>query len=141
MRVRGVSPLRVWYCSAWGMMRWWWVRGLTASRRQLRARAQGGRCSCLRPHPPPGEVCAAAPLTLPGYNHDVCAAFFPLGLGSPFFSQLPLSNYGLSYIQPPAPVAHPFEDGKAAVVYQNVERTAEQLDRTAEPTAGSWNPW
>src|SRR5213079_3037864 len=52
-------------------------------------------------------------LTLPGFQHDVCSAIHPLGLASPFFRSLPLEQYGLEWIQPSAPLAHPLDDGTA----------------------------
>src|SRR6266567_1209037 len=53
----------------------------------------------------------STPLTLAGYVHDICSAVYPLGIGSPFFRQLPLEAHGLIWIQPTAPLAHPFDDG------------------------------
>ena len=32
-------------------------------------------------------------LALPGFLHDVCSAIHPLGLGSPFFPELPLADH------------------------------------------------
>jgi phytoene dehydrogenase-like protein len=52
-------------------------------------------------------------LTLPGFRHDVCSAIHPLGVGSPFFRTLPLARYGLEWIYPPAPLAHPLDDSAA----------------------------
>ena len=74
-----------------------------------------------------------AELTLPGFRHDVCSAIHPLGLGSPFFRTLPLSEHGLEWIHPPAPLAHPFDDGTAALLERSVDATAAQLagDETA----------
>jgi phytoene dehydrogenase-like protein len=66
-------------------------------------------------------------LTLPGFLHDVCSAIHPLGLASPFFRTLPLHQYGLTFIQPPAAVAHPLDDGTAAVLERSVEATADRL--------------
>ncbi|MBV8821819.1 MAG: NAD(P)/FAD-dependent oxidoreductase, partial [Ktedonobacteraceae bacterium] len=59
-------------------------------------------------------------LTLPGYIHDVCSAIHPLGLGSPFFRSLPLECYGLQWIHPPAPLAHPLDDDTAMLLERSV---------------------
>ena len=66
-------------------------------------------------------------LTLPGFIHDVCSAIHPLGVGSPFFRSLPLAEYGLEWIYPPAPLAHPLDDGTAAVLEQSIEATGATL--------------
>ncbi|MDH3500302.1 MAG: NAD(P)/FAD-dependent oxidoreductase [Acidimicrobiia bacterium] len=66
-------------------------------------------------------------LTLPGYLHDVCSAFHPLGVASPFFAGLPLSDFGLEWRVPEVQVAHPLDDGTAGAVYQSVDRTAASL--------------
>jgi len=52
----------------------------------------------------------SAELTLPGFVHDVCSAVHPLAASSPAFSSLPLTEHGLEWIQPPLPLAHPFDD-------------------------------
>src|ERR1051325_7334877 len=56
----------------------------------------------------------SAELTLPGFIHDICSAIHPLGIGSPFFRRLPLEKYGLHWIQPEFPLAHPLEGGQVA---------------------------
>jgi len=71
----------------------------------------------------------SAELTLPGFVNDVCSAVYPLAIGSPFFRSLPLGQYGLVWIQPPAALAHPFDDGTAVIVERSIEATAFQLDR------------
>jgi phytoene dehydrogenase-like protein len=77
----------------------------------------------------------SAELTLPGFTHDVCAAVVPMALASPFFRTLPLAKYGLEFIHPDAPVAHPLDDGTAVVVERSVEQTAAGLGRDAESYA------
>jgi phytoene dehydrogenase-like protein len=71
----------------------------------------------------------SAELTLPGFVHDICSAVHPLAVGSPFFSRLPLREHGLEFINPHAPLAHPFDDGTAVLLHRSVESTAESLGR------------
>ena len=78
-----------------------------------------------------GGGARSAELTLPGLVHDVCSAIHPLAAGSPFFSTLPLSEHGLQWIHPPSPLAHPFDDGTAAVLERSIEATGEGLGRDA----------
>lgn len=52
-------------------------------------------------------------LTLPGFKHDVGSAIHPFGVGSPFFRTLPLGEYGLEWVHPEAPLAHPLDSGVA----------------------------
>ena len=74
----------------------------------------------------------SAELTLPGFLHDICSSVYPLALGSPFFRTLPLADHGVDWIQPPAPLAHPFDDGGAVVIERSVAATASLLGRDAE---------
>src|SRR3989337_2261466 len=69
----------------------------------------------------------SAEITLPGFIHDLGSAIHPLGYASPFFRQLPLEEHGLEWIHPPAPLAHPFDDGSAAVLERSVQETAASL--------------
>jgi phytoene dehydrogenase-like protein len=69
----------------------------------------------------------SAEITLPGFIHDICSAIHPLALGSPFFRRLPLSNYGLEWIQPAALLAHPFDDGSAALLERSISESVKTL--------------
>jgi len=40
---------------------------------------------------------------------------------------MPLADHGLEWIQPPLPLAHPFDDGSAAVLDRSLDRTSERL--------------
>ncbi len=66
-------------------------------------------------------------LTLPGFTHDICSAIHPLGAASPYFQTLPLAEHGLEYIYPEIAAAHPFDNGKAAVLEKSLEETANQF--------------
>jgi phytoene dehydrogenase-like protein len=69
----------------------------------------------------------SAALTLPGFLHDVCSAVHPMAVATPFFQSLPLAEHGLEWIQPPLPLAHPLDDGTAAVLVRSVDETAAGL--------------
>ena len=77
----------------------------------------------------PGGGARTEALTLPGFVHDVCSAVHPFGVASPFLRSLPLAAHGLEWVQPPAAVAHPLDDGTAAVLERSTEATAAQLGR------------
>lgn len=76
-----------------------------------------------------GGGCTSAELTLTGFVHDPCSTVHPFGVGSPFFRPLPLDRYGLGWIYPDAAVAHPFDDGTAAILERSIEATAARLGR------------
>ncbi len=59
-------------------------------------------------------------LTLPGFLHDFGSAVHPLAVGSPFFSSLPLRDYGLEWTHSPAPLAHPLDDGTAVLLERDL---------------------
>ena len=87
----------------------------------------------------------SAELTLPGYIHDVSSAMFPLAAASPFLRTLDLTEHGLEWVHPPAALAHPFDDGTAALLSRSIAETGETLGRDADayqrlmrPLAGDW---
>src|SRR5215831_5699448 len=79
--------------------------------------AQAGlQVEVFEAEPSPGGAVRSMELTLPGFLHDFGSAVYPLGVGSPFFSSLPLQEHGLAWIHSPATLAHPFDDGTAALL-------------------------
>ena len=74
-----------------------------------------------------GGGARSAELTLPGFVHDVCSAIHPLGIASPFFRTLPLTDHGLEWVEPPAALAHPFDDGAAALLERSPEAAVSAL--------------
>ncbi len=74
-----------------------------------------------------GGATRTLPLTLPGFQHDFGSAVYPFGAGSPFFSSLPLADYGLEWIHGEAPLAHPLDDGTAVVLERDLAETERAL--------------
>jgi len=70
-------------------------------------------------------------LTLPGFRHDVCSAIHPLAVASPFLRTVPLGEHGVQWIDPPTALAHPFDDGTAALLERSLTATAEGLGEDA----------
>jgi phytoene dehydrogenase-like protein len=90
--------------------------------------AQTGRkVIVLEAQPRVGGGVRSAELTLPGFVHDICSAVHPLAKGSPFFRTLPLEAHGLDWVEPPAMLAHPFDDGSCELIYRSLDRTARGL--------------
>jgi phytoene dehydrogenase-like protein len=69
----------------------------------------------------------SAELTLPGLVHDVCSAFHPSGVTSPFFRSLGLEAHGLEWRWPEIDLAHPLDDGSAATMVRSLEQTVAGL--------------
>jgi len=75
-----------------------------------------------------GGAVSSAEVTLPEFIHDLCSAIHPLAVASPVLSQLPLERFGLRWIHPTIPVAHPLEDGPAAALHRGFAETAATLE-------------
>jgi phytoene dehydrogenase-like protein len=86
-----------------------------------------------------------AEITLPGFRHDICSAIHPLGVASPFFRKLPLTDYGLEWIYPPVALAHPLDDGSAVILTRSLAESASSMGadghayrRLMAPLVDSW---
>ena len=99
--------------------------GLTAAIELARA---GLDVTVYEAHRQIGGGTRTEPLTLPGFQHDVCSAVYPMAAASPVFRQLNVSAFGLEWAHPPAPMAHPFDDGTAAVLERSTAATADTLN-------------
>jgi phytoene dehydrogenase-like protein len=92
-----------------------------------------------------GGAARSAPLTLPGFIHDVGAAILPLAASSPFMRGLPLAEYGVQWIDPPVALAHPLDGGEPTLLERSVMATAAGLGvderryrRVMRPLAADW---
>ena len=91
----------------------------------------GWRVVVLEAADTPGGGVRSSALTGPGFVHDVCSAVHPLGIGSPALRALPLEEHGLRWIHPDAPLAHPLDDGRVALLERSVDATARGLGADA----------
>lgn len=85
------------------------------------------------------------PLTLPGFLHDFGSTIHAMAAGSPFFSCLKLEQHGVEWVHPPAPLAHPLDDGTAVMLERDLDDTARALDQDGKhwrrifgPLAENW---
>ncbi len=65
--------------------------------------------------------------TLPGFKHDIGAAFFPFAKHSPAFQALKLDEVGLRFSYGAIDSAHPARDGSCGVLACDVDRAASLL--------------
>jgi phytoene dehydrogenase-like protein len=72
----------------------------------------------------PGGAVYSEELTLPGYLHDVGAAFFPFAHDSPAFRALDLEGAGLQWRNAAWESCHPAPDGSCVAIARDVERSA-----------------
>jgi phytoene dehydrogenase-like protein len=78
-------------------------------------------------NPTIGGGCRTESLTLPGFAHDVCSAIHPMGAVSPVFELLGLTGLGVEWVPAPLPLAHPLDDGRAAVLSRDLSQTSASL--------------
>lgn len=75
----------------------------------------------------PGGAVGSIQATLPGFVHDVGAAFFPFAHVSPAFRALKLHEMGLRWRKAAVQSAHPALDGTAGVLTTDIGETARLL--------------
>jgi len=88
----------------------------------------------------PGGAARTMELTLPGFHHDFGSAVHPMAAGSPFFSTLPLQDYGLEWVHSPAPLAHPLDDGTAVLLERNFDDAEAALGEDGAAWRGLMEP-
>ena len=75
----------------------------------------------------PGGAVWTEAFTLPGFRHDVGAAFFPFGQTSPALKKLDLPAHGLVWKHAPFDTAHPSIDGSCSAVGRDLEASMRNL--------------
>lgn len=88
----------------------------------------GMKVLVLEAHPTrPGGALATEESTLPGFHHDVGAAFFPFANKSPAFIELDLLGNGLEVRNCKFESVHPSTDGTYAALSRDLELTAQHF--------------
>lgn len=100
----------------------------------------GVQVTVIEAHDQPGGGARTSERTLPGVLHDDCAAFHPAGVASPYFASLDLHRHGLNWLWPEIDLAHPLDDGRAAVAARDLSRTADSLGSDAERWSRLFGP-
>jgi phytoene dehydrogenase-like protein len=93
----------------------------------------------LEAQPEPGGAVKSAEL-FPGYVSDLYSAFYPLSVASPVLRGLNLEDHGLRWTHAPAVVGHArsADDDDAPVIYRDIDRTAEDLERRDRGDGDCW---
>lgn len=76
-----------------------------------------------------GGGCRTAQVTLPGFEHDLCAGAHPMAVASPFFRAFDLARHGVEMLAPQVSYAHPLDDGHAGLAWRDLDHTVDGLGR------------
>ncbi len=88
---------------------------------------EGLGVTVLEAAPTIGGGTRTSELTVAGVLHDECSAVHPMAVGSPFLNSLDLDRHGLEWRWPEVDLAHPLDDGSAAVLKRSIAETASGL--------------
>lgn len=98
--------------------------GLTAA---ATLAVRGKRVLVLESGSTVGGAVASAPLTRPGFTHDVGSTIHALGAASPAFQALDLRSRGLEFVDFPILLAHVLDGATGACMYKSLDRTVDGL--------------
>jgi phytoene dehydrogenase-like protein len=101
---------------------------------------RGLSVTVLEGHDEIGGGTRTSELTVPGVLHDICSAIHPFGVGSPYLRSLPLAEHGLVWRWPEIDLAHPLDDGTAAVMVRSIDETAAGLGADGDRWRGVFGP-
>lgn len=107
--------------------------GLAAAITAARA---GAKVVVLEANDEPGGACRSGIIDIPGSPqgavYDVGSAIHPMALASPFMSTIEWDRRGVRWVTPPAAAAHPLDDLPAAMTWNDLDRTTEELGADAK---------
>ena len=87
-----------------------------------------------------GCIRTSTDLTLPGYTHEVLAAWHPLFTGSAAYAELKddLDRRGVTYVNTDLPTGTAFPDGSAAFITGSLEGNVAEFDRLQPGDGAAW---
>jgi phytoene dehydrogenase-like protein len=87
-----------------------------------------------------GCIRTSSDLTLPGFTHEVLAAWHPLFTGSAAYAELKadLDRRGVTYVNTDLPTGTAFPDGSAAFIAGSLEGNVAEFDRLAPGDGAAW---
>ena len=90
-----------------------------------------------------GGATRSSELIEPGVTHDLASAIHPMVMASPFFTEIAddLKRHGLRWIIPPAAAANPLDGGRAAIAWNDLDRTATGLGTDGAAYRRFYQPW
>jgi phytoene dehydrogenase-like protein len=92
----------------------------------------------LEAQPVPGGAVRSAEVTAPGFVNDLFSSFYPLAAASEVVRGLELEQFGLRWRHAPDVLAHPFADGRAAVLSRDLARTAASVESFGAGDGAAW---
>ena len=106
----------------------------------LLARDGWGVCVLERNGIAGGCIRTSTDLTLPGFTHEVLAAWHPLFTGSAAYAELKddLDRRGVTYLNTDLPTGTAFPDGTAAFITGSLEGNVAEFDRMAPGDGAAW---
>ena len=80
----------------------------------------------------PGGALGSEPLTMPGFTHDVGAAFFPFAKASPAFRELELEKHGITWQHADYESCHVALDGTTACISRTPDAVPQHFGSEAD---------
>jgi phytoene dehydrogenase-like protein len=98
----------------------------------------GWRVLVLEAARAPGGAVRTEEVTVPGFRHDLCSAFFPMSAASPVIGALGLDEYGLRWTQAPAVLGHLLPDDRCALLSRDINETMASVAEFAPEDGPAW---
>lgn len=92
----------------------------------------------LEAQPTPGGAVRSDRELHPDFVHDTFSAFYPLAAASQVMKSLELEKVGLEWVHAPAVLGNPLPSGAWAMLYRDIDSTAQALEAAAPGDGERW---